>query len=119
MAKKIDPKAKAKRQKIYAGVGGVILLAVLAFQVPRTLKMMHPADESSSTPAPAATTPGTTPAPISAPSLSGGNASASPLQPRAEGTASPIPKGFRLRNRASCSPSGCSGRRIRSSSRST
>ena len=78
MAKKIDPKAKAKRQKIYAGVGGVILLAVLAFQVPRTLKMMHPADESSSTPAPAATTPGTTPAPISAPSLSGGNASASP-----------------------------------------
>ena len=43
MAKKIDPKAKAKRQKIYAGVGGVILLAVLAFQVPRTLKMMHPA----------------------------------------------------------------------------
>ena len=38
MAKKIDPKAKAKRQKIYAGVGGVILLAVLAFQVPRTLE---------------------------------------------------------------------------------
>ena len=74
MAKKIDPKAKAKRQKIYAGVGGVILLAVLAFQVPRTLKMMHPADESSSTPPPATTTAGSTPTPISAPSLSGGNA---------------------------------------------
>jgi hypothetical protein len=74
MAKKIDPKAKAKRQKIYAGVGGVILLAVLAFQVPRTLKMMHPADESSSsTPAPAATTPATA-TPIAAPSLAGGNA---------------------------------------------
>ncbi len=75
MAKKIDLKAKAKRQKIYAGVGGVILLAVLAFQVPRTLKMMHPADASSSSPPPATTT-GTTPAPISAPSLSGGNAAA-------------------------------------------
>jgi hypothetical protein len=73
MAKKIDPKAKAKRQKIYAGVGGVILLAVLAFQVPRTLKMLHPAAEASSTPAPATTT-SATPTPISAPSLSGGNA---------------------------------------------
>jgi hypothetical protein len=74
MAKKIDPKAKAKRQKIYAGVGGVLLLAVLAFQVPRTLKMMHPADPSAtSTPAPAAATPATA-APIAAPSLAGGNA---------------------------------------------
>ena len=27
MAKKVDPKAKAKRQKIYAAIGGVILLA--------------------------------------------------------------------------------------------
>ena len=76
MAKKIDPKAKAKRQKIYAGVGGVILLAVLAFQVPRTLKMLHPATETSSSPAPATTT-SATPAPISAPSLAGGNAAAS------------------------------------------
>jgi hypothetical protein len=75
--KKIDPKAKAKRQKIYAGIGGVILLAVLAFQVPRTLKMLHPADTSSSSSPPASTTTSTTPAPISAPSLAGGNASAS------------------------------------------
>ena len=44
MAKKVDPKAKAKRQKINAGIGGVLLLAVLAFQVPRTLKMLHPAE---------------------------------------------------------------------------
>src|SRR5437763_10857200 len=76
MAKKIDPKAKAKRQKIYAGVGGVILLAVLAFQVPRTLKMLHPASASSSSSAPAPATPSATPAPIAAPTLSGGNASA-------------------------------------------
>ena len=58
MAKKVlDAKAKAKRQKIYAGVGGVILLAVLAFQVPRTLKMLHPASASSSSSAPAPATP--------------------------------------------------------------
>lgn len=43
MAKKpLDAKAKAKRQKIIAAVGGVILLGVLAFQVPRTMKMLHP-----------------------------------------------------------------------------
>ena len=75
MAKKIDPKAKAKRQKIYAAVGGVILLGVLAFQVPRTMKMLHPPTEtsSSSSSTPAATTPATA-TPIAAPSLAGGNA---------------------------------------------
>jgi hypothetical protein len=73
MAKKIDPKAKAKKQKIYAAVGGVLLLGLLAFQVPRTMKMLHPpsADSAAQT-APAATTP--TSGPIAAPSLSGGNA---------------------------------------------
>src|SRR4029453_7659998 len=75
MAKKIDPKAKAKRQKIFAAIGGVILLGLLAFQVPRTMKMLHPAEESSFSSAPAATT--TTPAsPIAAPSLAGGNVTA-------------------------------------------
>jgi len=88
MAKKIDPKAKAKRQKIYAGIGGVILLAVLAFQVPRTLKMMHPADASSSSPAPA-TTPASTATPISAPSLSGGNAAAASAAPGGDGITDP------------------------------
>ena len=88
MAKKIDPKAKAKRQKIYAGVGGVILLAVLAFQVPRTLKMMHPADASSSSPPPAAT-PASTPTPISAPSLSGGNAAVATAAPGGDGITDP------------------------------
>jgi hypothetical protein len=76
MAKKIDPKAKAKRQKIYAAIGGVILLGLLAFQVPRTMKMLHPSTETSSSgTTPAATTP--SPAtPIAAPSLSGGNVTA-------------------------------------------
>jgi hypothetical protein len=75
MAKKIDPKAKAKKQKIYAAVGGVLLLGLLAFQVPRTMKMLHPANTSgttASTPAPAPTTTG----PIAAPSLGGGNVTA-------------------------------------------
>jgi hypothetical protein len=53
VAKKIDPKAKAKRQKIIAGVLGVLLLGVLAFQLPRTLKMLH---QSSASASPAATT---------------------------------------------------------------
>ena len=77
MAKKIDPKAKAKRQKIFAAVGGVILLGVLAFQVPRTMKMLNPPSEpsSSSGSTPAATTPATA-TPIAAPSLAGGNATA-------------------------------------------
>ena len=47
MAKKIDPKAKAKKQKIYAAVGGVLLLGLLAFQVPRTMKMLHPPNVDS------------------------------------------------------------------------
>jgi hypothetical protein len=73
MAKKIDPKAKAKRQKVIAGIGGVLLLGLLAFQVPRTLKMLHPPDQSASSTTPAATTPSTGTS-IAAPSLSGGNA---------------------------------------------
>lgn len=41
MAKKFDPKAKAKRQKVMAGIGAVLLLGLLAFQIPRVLKMMN------------------------------------------------------------------------------
>ena len=87
MAKKIDPKAKAKRQKIIAGVGGVLLLGLLAFQVPRTLKMMHPPDQSSSSSTPAATTPSTG-TPIAAPSLSGGNSVAA-VAPGGDGLSDP------------------------------
>jgi hypothetical protein len=58
MAKKIDPKAKAKRQKIMVAVGGVILLGLLAFQVPRTMKMLHQkgADSAAATTTSASTT---------------------------------------------------------------
>jgi hypothetical protein len=89
--KKIDPKAKAKRQKIIAGVGGVILLGVLAFQVPRTLKMLNPPTDSSSSSssAPAAATSATA-TPIAAPSLAGGNATAAPAAaPGGDGLSDP------------------------------
>src|SRR5262249_14712143 len=49
--KKFDPKAKAKRQKMIAAAGGVLLLGLLAFQVPRTMKMLkqnHGTSSSSS-----------------------------------------------------------------------
>jgi hypothetical protein len=77
MAKKFDPKAKAKRQKIFAAVGGVILLAVLAYQVPRTLKMLHQsnANASSSPPASTTTASGATGA-VGASSLGGGTTTA-------------------------------------------
>jgi hypothetical protein len=63
MAKKFDPQAKAKRQKIIAAFGGVLLLGLLAFQVPRTMKMLHQsAPSSSSSSSTTATTPSSTPA---------------------------------------------------------
>jgi hypothetical protein len=58
MAKKTDLKAKEKKQKIIAAVGGVLLLGLLAFQVPRTMKMLN---QSATPPPPPATAPATVP----------------------------------------------------------
>jgi hypothetical protein len=75
MAKKFDPKAKAKRQKIFIAVGGVILLGLLAFQIPRTMKMLHPEDPPDEPPAAAAAqTTGSTP--LGPPTLSAGGGGA-------------------------------------------
>jgi hypothetical protein len=75
--KKLDPKAKAKRQKIIAGVGGVILVAVLAFQVPKTLKMMNGSQNAQTTTSTSTTPTPTTPgAPLAPPSLGGSAPSA-------------------------------------------
>ena len=55
MAKKFDPKAKAKKQKIIAAVLGVLLLGVLAYEVPSLMKSMNkkpPAATVAVTPAP-------------------------------------------------------------------
>jgi hypothetical protein len=53
MAKRLDPKAKAKRDKVIAGVAGVVLLGVLAFAIPMTMKQL----KSQQAPAAAAATP--------------------------------------------------------------
>ena len=76
MAKKVDLKAKAKRQKMIAAGGGVLLIAVLAFQVPRTMKMLS---AEPPPPAPVAVAPGTTvpsdPSVLPTPGTVGGGAS--------------------------------------------
>ena len=57
MAKKLDPKAKAKRQKVIAAVAGVVLLGVLAFAVPLTMKQLKAQNAiPAAAAAPAATT---------------------------------------------------------------
>jgi len=65
MAKRVDPlKAKEARQKKIAIGGAVLLLALLGFQGPKTLKMLQgpqPVSAPTST-APATTTPGAAPA---------------------------------------------------------
>lgn len=53
---KIDPKAKAKRQKIIAGVLGLALVGVLIFQAP-TIMSMFGGGSSSTASEPAPTTP--------------------------------------------------------------
>jgi hypothetical protein len=80
MARAIDPKAKAKRQKIVAVVGGVILLGLLAWRVPPMIALMNKKPPTSSTspaaaaPAPVAPTPG---APVTpTPGTTGGSGSA-------------------------------------------
>jgi hypothetical protein len=70
MAKKnVDPlKAKEKKQKIIAAVLGVVFLGVMAFEVPKVMKMMK------TPPAPVASTTTTTPAgtpTLAAPTLGG------------------------------------------------
>jgi hypothetical protein len=74
MAKKVDPlKQKAKRQKLIAIVGGVVLVALLAFQLPRTMKMLKGPDATSSS----STTQASTTTPLAPPALDGGSSSLS------------------------------------------
>jgi hypothetical protein len=57
MAKKFDAKAKAKRQKIIAAVLGVLLLGVLAYEVPSLMKTLNkkpPPTAAAAAPAPVA-----------------------------------------------------------------
>ncbi len=86
--KKFDAKAKAKKQKMIAAVGGVLLLGLLVFQVPRTMKMLKQNQGTSSSSSAATTTtaaPGSTP--LAPPALDG---SATPGVPGASATATSV-----------------------------
>jgi hypothetical protein len=78
MARKVKDARAAKdaRQKKIAIVGAVLLVAVLAFQGPKTMKMLKGAEASTAAPAvPAASTPPTgAPVSLEPPSLTGGSA---------------------------------------------
>ena len=73
MAKKFDPKAKAKRQKIIVVVGLVLLVGILAFTLPSTLKQLNPPRTDTGPSPAAAATSGVTPAPgtLAPPTLAG------------------------------------------------
>jgi hypothetical protein len=83
MAKPFDPKAKAKRQKIIAGVLGLVLVGVLIIQAPKFLGMLGgsstTASEPAATPPPAPATP--------APATPGASTPATPV-PATTGSAS-------------------------------
>jgi len=82
-AKKVDPKAKEKRQKIIAAGGAVLLLALLAIQVPRTMKMMNAQAASAEPPVDiGAPIGGADPSQLPTP----GSVGAGGAQPVAEGT---------------------------------
>jgi hypothetical protein len=85
-AKKLDAKAKAKKQKILAGGLAVALLGVLAFTVPKTMKMMNPSNvtETTATTAPATTTTASGAVPLAPPTLDG--TSAVPATPAPAGS---------------------------------
>jgi hypothetical protein len=75
MAKRFDPKAKARKQKIVAAVLGVVLLGVMAYQAPTILGLFGgSSSEVASEPAPPAPPAPTAPA-------SGAPAAAAPATP--------------------------------------
>src|SRR5919201_4424669 len=77
MAKKIDPvKAKEAKQKKIAIGGAVLLVLLLAVEVPKTMKRLHGSsgpDWRTAQPAPTAGTTAAPPTGLAAPTLAGGN----------------------------------------------
>jgi hypothetical protein len=59
-----EAKAKVKKQKIIAIVGGVLFVAILAYEIPNTMKLMKGPQQSSSQPAAATTTTTDSTAPV-------------------------------------------------------
>jgi hypothetical protein len=101
VAKKVDPKAKAKRQKIIAIVGCVLLVGLLAFQVPRTMKMMNrKAPEPTPVAAPTTAVP-SDPSVLPTPGSVGGSTGAAPTGSSSAGTLirsdpAPLPRSGQL-----------------------
>jgi hypothetical protein len=85
MARKVDPlKAKQKKQKIVAGLLGVVLVGVLAFEVPSLMKHFNqkaPAAPVAATSTTAQPPPGTPT--LAAPTLAGTDQTAAAAQPAA------------------------------------
>jgi hypothetical protein len=82
MAKRFDPKAKARKQKILAAGLGVVLLGVLAFQAPTILGLFKGSSSTASS-EPAAT-PTPPPAAPAAPAPAGAPAAAPAAAPSGE-----------------------------------
>jgi hypothetical protein len=74
--KQLDAKAKAKRQKVIAGGLGLVLVGVLAFQLPRMMKLAHGSSSSSAATTSTTATPATSGATAAAP-VAGGSSLAS------------------------------------------
>jgi hypothetical protein len=72
MAKKVDLKAKAKRQKIMAAGGALLLVGLLAIQVPKTMKMMNAEAPPQPPPATAPVAAGTDPSVLPTPGTASG-----------------------------------------------
>jgi hypothetical protein len=72
MAKKVDLKAKAKRQKIMAAGGAVLLVGILAIQVPKTMKMLNAEAPPQPPPATAPVAAGTDPSVLPTPGTAAG-----------------------------------------------
>jgi hypothetical protein len=81
MAKKLDPKAKAKRQKIVAAVLGVVFIGVLAWQVPSLMKTLN------KKPPPPATAPAPPPPPAAGAPVAGGPVTGTPVSAPVSSTA--------------------------------
>ncbi len=85
MAKKgIDPKAKAKRQKIIAGVGAVLLVGILVIEVPSTLKQLNP-PRTDTTPASTGPTSTVAAGTLAPPTLAGSGTTVTPAAAAAAG----------------------------------
>ena len=92
MAKKVDPlKAKQKKQKIIVAVGAVILLALLAFEVPSVMKHLNakppPGSVVGNSASATAKPPSGTPS-LAAPTLSGADQGVTTTTASADGVTS-------------------------------